>query len=105
MAAKPSPQRKVPQRTCVACRRVETKRQLVRLVRTAEGSVMVDPTGKAAGRGAYLCADRACWTAALKRGALDRALKVTLDAAAQARLLEHAQQFSDTDTVTELAMN
>ena len=44
----------VPQRTCIACRKVAGKRGLVRLVRTAEGNVEVDPSGKQAGRGAYL---------------------------------------------------
>ncbi|MGB9633423.1 MAG: RNase P modulator RnpM, partial [Chloroflexaceae bacterium] len=63
----------VPQRTCVACRRTEAKRGLIRVVRDAEGRVTVDPTGKQKGRGAYLCHDPACWTAAIKRRALERA--------------------------------
>ncbi|MCB0135410.1 MAG: YlxR family protein [Caldilineaceae bacterium] len=70
--------RHVPQRTCVTCRRTDSKRTLVRIVRTKEQGVLVDPTGKLAGRGAYLCADQACWTKALKIGALNRALKTTL---------------------------
>lgn len=70
--------RRVPQRTCVACRRVEGKRQLVRVVRTTTGGVEVDPTGKRNGRGAYLHADPSCWDAALKRKALQHALKTEL---------------------------
>ena len=66
----------VPQRTCVACRRTDAKRGLVRVVRLPEGRVAVDPTGKQAGRGAYVCAEQACWEAALKRHALERALKI-----------------------------
>lgn len=66
----------VPQRTCVACRRTEAKRSLIRVVRDAEGRVTVDPTGKQKGRGAYLCHDPACWTAAIKRRALERALRL-----------------------------
>ncbi len=70
--------RHVPQRTCVACRQVAGKRALVRIVRTPEGSVEVDPTGKRNGRGAYLHADPACWDLALKRNVLQHALKTEL---------------------------
>jgi predicted RNA-binding protein YlxR (DUF448 family) len=70
--------RRVPQRTCVACRRVEGKRQLIRIVRTPAGTVEVDLTGRKNGRGAYLHADPACWETALKRKALQHALKTEL---------------------------
>ncbi|HWQ13148.1 MAG TPA: YlxR family protein [Roseiflexaceae bacterium] len=66
----------VPQRLCIACRRTGAKRGLVRLVRDGEGRVAVDATGKRAGRGAYLCHDPACWEQALKRHALERALRI-----------------------------
>ncbi len=68
----------VPQRTCIACRQVKSKRELVRVVRTPQRRVVVDPTGKAAGRGAYLCNTRQCWQTALQRGALTRALKTEI---------------------------
>jgi predicted RNA-binding protein YlxR (DUF448 family) len=51
---------------------------LVRIVRTPAGAVVVDPTGKAAGRGAYLCRQAQCWSTAVRRGTLAGALKVTL---------------------------
>src|SRR3954464_15793440 len=66
----------VPVRTCVACRRTDAKRGLFRLVRDAEGRVAIDPTGKRAGRGAYLCHDPACWEQALKRRGVERALRI-----------------------------
>ena len=66
----------IPQRTCVGCRVVLAKRQMLRIVRTAEG-VQVDPTGKLAGRGAYLHDKRSCWERGLK-GALAHALKAEL---------------------------
>jgi predicted RNA-binding protein YlxR (DUF448 family) len=66
----------VPVRMCIACRRSETKRGLFRLVRDSEGRVAVDPTGKRAGRGAYLCHQPACWEQALKRRGLERALRI-----------------------------
>jgi uncharacterized protein len=75
MTARP---RHVPMRTCVGCRQEQPKRQLVRVVRTPGGPVVVDPTGKAAGRGAYLCHRPECWAAALRRDALAGALKVPL---------------------------
>jgi predicted RNA-binding protein YlxR (DUF448 family) len=60
----------------VACRRTDAKRGLFRLVRSADGHVAVDPGGKRAGRGAYLCHDPACWEQALKRRGLERALRI-----------------------------
>ena len=74
----------IPQRTCVGCRTVMAKRQLMRIVRTADG-VAVDPTGKLAGRGAYLHDRRSCWEAGLK-GSLAHALKVELTAADREQL-------------------
>ncbi len=59
----------------MACRTSRAKRELVRIVRTPDGEVRVDPTGRLAGRGAYVCADEACKTTAIKRGALGRALE------------------------------
>ena len=77
MAAKSSRKPKhIPQRTCVGCREVLPKRNLLRLVRTDEG-VRVDPTGKLAGRGAYLHDARACWEKGLK-GPLANALRTAL---------------------------
>ena len=68
----------MPQRTCVACREVLAKRSLIRIVRRPEG-IQVDPTGKLAGRGAYLHDRRSCWERGLK-GALSQALKIELTA-------------------------
>lgn len=84
--------RHVPQRTCIACRKVDAKRGLIRLVRLPDGRVAIDPTGKRAGRGAYLCAERSCWEAALKRKAIERALKIErLHDDDRAMLEAHAQ--------------
>jgi hypothetical protein len=69
-------QRHPPTRTCIACRTERDKGDLVRIVRTPTGEVRVDPTGKASGRGAYLCVDAACWSKALKTRAVQRALDV-----------------------------
>ena len=77
MTKAPRRPRHVPQRTCVGCRTVEGKRALVRVVRTPEGRVEIDPTGKRNGRGAYVHVQRSCWEAAL-RGGLAHALKAQL---------------------------
>jgi len=82
--------RRVPQRTCIACRTTEAKRGLVRVVRTPEGRVVLDPTGKANGRGAYVHESRACWELALKKDRLAHALKVAVPAEDVARLQAHA---------------
>ncbi len=77
MAKQPARVKHIPQRMCIACRSVNAKRGLVRLVRLPSGRVAIDPTGKQAGRGAYICQERTCWATALKRKAVERALHVT----------------------------
>ena len=77
--------RHIPQRTCVGCRQVLPKRSLIRVVRAPEG-VLVEPTGKANGRGAYLHDQRSCWMTGLK-GPLAHALKTELTAQDRERLL------------------
>ena len=73
---KPVRRKHIPQRTCVVCRQVRDKRELVRLVRTPGGDLVIDETGKQNGRGAYLCRQSACWEAALKGSQLAKALKM-----------------------------
>jgi predicted RNA-binding protein YlxR (DUF448 family) len=63
---------------------------LVRIVRTPEGAIVIDETGKRNGRGAYLCSQMSCWERALERRHLERALKVKLTTEAQAQLAEYA---------------
>jgi len=70
--------RRTPRRSCVACREQRDKRQLIRLVHDAAG-VHVDPTMRAAGRGAYLCGQASCWERALRGRGLDHALRTTID--------------------------
>jgi len=91
--AKRSQRRKhIPQRTCIACRTVRPKRELVRVVRTPEGAVMVDETGKRSGRGAYLCPRRECWEMALAKRQLERVLKIPLTSETRGRLQEYAEE-------------
>jgi predicted RNA-binding protein YlxR (DUF448 family) len=93
----PLRRRRIPQRTCIACRSTEAKRGLVRVVRTPEGRVELDPTGKKNGRGAYVHESRACWDEALKKERLARALKVAPPAEDVARLRAHAESLMAID--------
>jgi len=87
--------RRQPQRSCVACRRVGDKRDLVRIVRTPEGRVALDLKGKVPGRGAYVCRNRNCWLQARNRGAIGRALSVTPCADDLAAIDTFFEQLSD----------
>src|SRR5438552_13837324 len=68
----------IPLRTCVACRETKPKRELLRVVRTPDGHVTLDPTGKKSGRGAYLCAKLSCWETAIKKKRLEQEFELTL---------------------------
>lgn len=67
--------KKVPLRMCVGCQTMRSKKELLRVVRTPDGEVLIDPTGKKAGRGAYLCPQVTCLEQAVKRKSLQRALE------------------------------
>ena len=82
-----------PMRTCVGCRRVRGKREMIRVVRSPDGVVRVDPKGKASGRGAYLCANATCWETALTKGQLERALRTKLTDDERAELQELMHTF------------
>lgn len=67
-----------PQRTCIACRQVKEKRDLIRLVSTEHGIAEIDVLAEKSGRGAYLCPKRTCWELALRKNRLDYALRTRL---------------------------
>lgn len=81
-------QKKVPLRMCVGCRQMRPKKELLRIVRTPEGEVKADRTGRAAGRGAYICKNIECLEKAKKIRALERALEHAVDGAVFERLKE-----------------
>lgn len=68
----------IPLRTCVSCRESKPKRELLRVVRTPDGHVMIDATSKKSGRGAYLCARLSCWEDAIKKKRLEQEFELTL---------------------------
>ena len=86
--------RHVAQRTCAACRSVKPKRELVRLVRLADGKVEVDATGRKDGRGAYLCHAPECWEKGLKEKQIEHTLHTGLTAENRKELREYGQSLS-----------
>ena len=91
----------VPQRTCVGCREVLPKRSMIRIVRFGD-AVLVDPSGKMAGRGAYLHNQRSCWERGLK-GALSHALKTELTEQDRKTLLAFMDSLPEDEPVQEQA--
>ena len=70
--------KKVPQRTCMGCQAKKEKRELVRIVRSPEGEISVDMTGKKPGRGAYICPDLDCLNKVVKSKRLERSLETAI---------------------------
>ena len=82
-------EKKVPLRRCAGCNEQKMKKELIRVVRTPEGGVELDRTGKANGRGVYLCPDVACLQKARKAKRLERSLEVSIPDEIWAVLEEH----------------
>ena len=70
--------KKTPMRMCVGCREMKPKRELIRVVRSPDGAVSLDPVGKKPGRGAYVCRSEACLKRAIKQKQLERQLETSL---------------------------
>lgn len=68
-------QKRVPLRVCAGCQERKSKKEMIRIVRTPEGAVEVDKTGKKSGRGVYICQNPDCLEKAYKEHRLDRSLK------------------------------
>lgn len=66
-------------RTCVGCREAKPKQELIRVVKNKENEIFIDRTGKANGRGAYLCNDQCCLEKAIKSKALNRAFSMEIN--------------------------
>lgn len=86
--------RKIPQRTCIGCRTVRPKKELIRIVRTPEGEIHIDPSGKRSGRGAYVCPQESCIEKAFKRKQLEKALETGIGPQDIERLLEEVKHVS-----------
>ncbi len=84
----------IPERTCVGCRDKKPKRELIRVVRTPQGTIEIDARGKKTGRGAYLCKTRDCWETSFNRKRLEHALKIEFSAEQRAELLGFANSLT-----------
>ena len=85
----------IPQRQCVGCREMKDKKELLRVVRTPEGEILLDGRGKASGRGAYLCPKAACLKKAQKNRALERAFDVPIPAEIYEQLTAELEVLGD----------
>lgn len=72
--------RKTPQRLCLGCRTLKNKRELLRVVRTPQGEIELDASGKKSGRGAYICPNITCWQKALKNKGFEKGLRTSIPA-------------------------
>ena len=79
-------EKKIPMRQCLGCREMKPKRELIRVVRSSDGTISLDFRGKAPGRGAYVCPNPACLKKAVKARALERAFSAQIPAEIYARL-------------------
>lgn len=92
-----SKDKRIPQRTCIACRQSRGKEDLIRLVRTKDGVVEVDLSAKKAGRGTYLCPKRDCWELGLKGNRLEYALRTKLTHDNRQALISYADKLPRRD--------
>ena len=89
-------QRKIPMRQCMGCRERRPKRELIRVVRSPEGTVSLDFQGKAPGRGAYLCTNPDCLRRAVRSKALERNLETPIPAEVLERLAQEMEARHET---------
>ena len=80
--------KKIPQRTCVGCGQVKSKKEMIRVVRSPEGEISLDRSGKKPGRGAYVCPDPDCIEKAIQNKGLEKALQVKISQETKDSLLK-----------------
>ena len=85
--------KKIPMRQCVGCGELKGKKDLVRILKTAEGEILVDATGRKNGRGAYICPDMECFKKARKSKGLERSFKMAISTEIYENLEKEMSQF------------
>ena len=93
--------KKIPMRMCVGCREMKEKRQLIRVVRSPEGELSLDPGGKKPGRGAYVCARAECLKRAIRQKQLERQLGVSRTEDVAAALQRELERWTEADAAGE----
>ncbi|CAK7009902.1 MAG: hypothetical protein PEPC_00401 [Peptostreptococcus russellii] len=89
--------KKIPQRKCIACQKRGDKKTLIRIVKNKENEIFLDPTARANGRGAYICATNECLVKAIKSKALNRAFKMDVDDQVYEHLIEELDKLKETE--------
>lgn len=90
-------EKKVPMRMCVGCREMKPKKELIRVVRSPEGQISMDATGRKPGRGAYVCRRKECLQKAIRQKQLERAFECQLTEDVKNGLLSELQTLEDAD--------
>jgi len=88
-------QKKIPQRKCIACQERDSKKGLIRIVKNKDGQIFLDPSGKANGRGAYICKDVECLKKAIKTKALNKAFKIEVPNEVYENLLKELEAYEN----------
>ena len=70
--------KKIPLRQCIGCGEMKSKKEMIRVIKTAEGEILLDATGRKNGRGAYLCPSMECFKKAVKGRGLERSFKMAI---------------------------
>ncbi len=94
--------KKIPLRVCLGCQERKPKKELIRVVRTPEGQIVVDATGKLSGRGAYICPSEECLHKALKARRLEKSLKQNFSKEVAAALTEALSSAAAAGTKSKL---
>ena len=94
-------QRKIPLRTCIGCLQPKDKRELLRIVRSPEGRIFADATGKAAGRGAYVCKDTECLKAARTKRRLEKSFSCRIEASVYEEIENEIKVLGTADNVPQ----
>lgn len=84
--------KKVPMRKCIGCQEMKNKKKMMRVLKTPEGEIVIDLTGRKNGRGAYLCFSKECLEKSMKNKGLERSLKTTIPASVYENLKEEIDQ-------------
>ena len=87
--------KKIPMRQCIGCREMNSKKDMLRVIKTPEDEIVLDSTGRKNGRGAYLCRNSACLEQAVRSRGLERSLKVRIPEAVYEQLKEEMKAIED----------
>lgn len=88
--------KKIPLRQCIGCGEMKPKKELLRILRTEDGSILLDVTGRKNGRGAYICPNAECLKKAAKSKGLERSFKMAVDSSIYEGLIKEIEAFGTT---------